>query len=487
MSAVACVNRFAVLVVAGILVAPSRGDEGRIGAPDVRPNVLFIVIDDLRAEIGCYGSTRVKTPNIDRLAATGMRFDRAYVQAAFCNPSRASFLTGLRPDTTRVLDNATWFRSALPNAVTLPQLFKNSGYHTVRIGKIFHGERSMDDPEGWHAALYPKGTERGRRGEGRNLTDGKVAWCRWMAAEGDDEDQADGQIAREAAAFLRGRRGTGTALPFFLAVGFHKPHDPFVAPARYFETYPLESLELHEDPEARTPDLPLAVPQMWKVEFDRFSALERREFLRAYYACTTFVDAQIGKVLRSLEECGLAETTVVLLVSDHGYHLGEHGWWNKNTLFELTARTPMIVRASRTRAKGKACSRLVEFIDIYPTLAELCGLSTPEGLAGRSFVPLLDAPELTWKEATFTQLMRGSVEGRTVRTERWRYTEWDGGRQGTELYDHGSDPGEYRNVAGEPRNAGTLARLKALLRGGAHEPVRRSPSPRNGENDREPE
>jgi uncharacterized sulfatase len=220
-------------------------------AEPARPNALFIAIDDLRAELGCYGADHVKTPNIDRLAAQGMRFDRAYVQAAFCNPSRASFLTGLRPDDTGVLGNRTWFRRNLPNAVTLPQLFKQNDYYTMRLGKIFHGTQSMDDPKGWHEAIFPKITERGLRGEGRNLTDGKVKWCRWKAAEGDDLDQPDGQIAQLAVDFLKKKHEQ----PFFLAVGFHKPHDPFIAPARYFEGYPLDSLRLHRDPPDRSPDV----------------------------------------------------------------------------------------------------------------------------------------------------------------------------------------------------------------------------------------
>ena len=431
-------------------------------AVPARPNVLFIAIDDLRTEIGCYGADHVRTPNIDRLAAQGMRFDRAYVQAAFCNPSRASFLTGLRPDVTNVLDNGTWFRRNLPDAVTLPQMFKQNGYYTMRLGKIFHGTQSMDDPQGWHQAVYPQATERGLRGEGRNLTDGKVKWCRWKAAEGDDLDQPDGQIARLAVAFLKERHEQ----PFFLAVGFHKPHDPFIAPARYFEGYPLHSLRLHRDPPDRSPDVPLAIPGTWKTPFDEFSDQERREFLRAYFACTTFVDAQVGKVLDALDQSGGRDNTVVILISDHGYHLGERGWWNKNTLFELTSRTPMIAYAPQMKAKGKSCRRLVEFVDIYPTLAELCGLKPPTGLAGRSMAPLLDDPDQPWKEAAFMQLVRGAAEGRTVRTERWRYTEWDQGRQGVELYDHDSDPGEYRNLAEDAKYAQIVSSLRQLLRQG---------------------
>lgn len=447
---------------AAALVSLAISIQAAATADPPRPNVLFIAIDDLRTELGCYGADHVRTPNIDRLAAQGMRFDRAYVQAAFCNPSRVSFLTGLRPDNTRVLGNRTWFRDNLPDAVTLPQLFKQNGYYTLRLGKIFHGAESMEDPQAWHEAIYPKVTERGLRGEGRNLTDGKVKWCRWKAAEGDDLDQPDGQIAQLAVDFLKKRHEQ----PFFLAVGFHKPHDPFIAPARYFDGYPLDSLRLHRDPPDRSPDVTLAIPGTWKTPFDEFTDQERREFLRAYYACTTFVDAQVGKVLRALDESGARDNTVVILISDHGYHLGERGWWNKNTLFELTARTPMIIYAPQMRAKGQSCRRLVEFVDIYPTLTDLCGVTSPANLAGRSAAPLLDDPDQPWKQAAYMQLVRGAAEGRTVRTERWRYTEWDQGRQGIELYDHDDDPGEYHNLANDPQHAATVIKLRKLLREG---------------------
>ncbi len=435
-------------------------------ANNSRPNVLFIAIDDLRTELGCYGRSHVHSPNIDALAERGMRFDRAYVQAAFCNPSRASFLSGLRPDDTQVLGNKQWFRRTLPNAVTMPQLFKESGYTTVRIGKIYHGTESMEDPKAWTRAVYPQGTDLGKQGEGRNLTDGKVRWCRWMAAEGDDEDQPDGQIAALAVEFL----ARDQQRPFFLAVGFHKPHDPFVAPARYFDYYPPERVRLNRDPSDRSPELPVALPNGWKIEFDKFDDVKRREFLRAYLACISFVDAQVGKVLDALKATGHDRDTIVVLVSDHGYHLGERGWWNKNTLFELTARTPMIVYTPQMKAAGQPCSRLVEFVDIYPTIAEYCGLTPPDNLAGRSFLPLLDNPDQSWKDAAFMQLVRGPVDGRTVRTERWRYTEWDGGAEGVELYDHDTDPGEYHNLAADPNCKKIVTELQTLLRRGPPRP-----------------
>jgi uncharacterized sulfatase len=438
-------------------------------------NVLFIMADDLRADLGCYGHAIVRSPNIDKLAARGMRFDRAYCQYPVCNPSRASLLTGLRPDRTRILDNNTQFRKTLPDVVTLPQLFRQNGYFTASLGKIFHRgltmedlRSDMDDPKSWDAARYFQATERGNRGDGRNLTEGRVAWCRWLAAEGDDDDQPDGQISREAIRMLEEHRDR----PFFLALGFHKPHDPFIAPKKYFDFYSLEKLKPPEEPPDRSSDVPLAIPAGGKKEFDRFSDKERREFIRAYYAGVSFTDAQIGKVVEALDRLKLADKTIIIFLGDHGYHLGERGWWNKSTLFELSARAPLIVFAPQMKAKGKSSSRLVEFVDIYPTLVELCGLKPPSPLEGRSFRPLLDEPARAWKEAAFTQVQRGRIAGYSVRTERWRYTEWDEARAGLELYDHEYDPHEYHNLAEEPKHEKIRAKLKQLLSDGTR---RRSP------------
>jgi uncharacterized sulfatase len=426
-------------------------------------NVLFIVSDDLRTEIGCYGCKAVKTPNIDRLAAQGMRFDNAYVQAAFCNPSRVSLLTGLRPDRTKVLTNRLMFRDVLPDVVTLPQLFKQNGYYTYNLGKIFHGGARMNDPKSWSKAEHPAATDVGRKGEGRNLTGGTLKWCKWLAAEGTDEDQPDGQIAAKAVAFLKQKHDK----PFFLGVGFMKPHDPFHAPAKYYDLYPPEQLGLYRDPLGRPADSIYATGGGgFAKAFDKFTDTERREFLRSYYACISFMDAQLGKVLDALESTGLDKSTIVILISDHGYHLGERNWWNKNTLFELTARTPMIAYVPRMKAKGRPCKRIVEFVDIYPTLTELCGITPPPGLAGRSFAPLLDDPKKKWKEAAFMQLIRGPVMGRTIRTERFRYTEWDKGQKGAELYDHQNDPGEYYNLIRNARYAAERKTLRERLRAG---------------------
>jgi iduronate 2-sulfatase len=329
----------------------------------------------------------------------------------------------------------------------------------MRLGKIFHGGDNMEDPKAWDVAIYPRVTEAGRKGEGRNLTGGKIKWCWWQAAEGTDEDQPDGQIAARAVEFLNQTHEQ----PFFLALGFYKPHDPFVAPKKYFEPYPQDKVKVHVDPAGRSPTHPLALGGGWKVEFDRFTDRERLEFRRAYYAGTSFVDAQIGKVIDVLKRRGLLENTIVVLLGDHGYHLGERGWWNKNTLYELSCRAPLIVYAPGMKADGRSCTRVVEFVDIYPTLAELCRLEPPADLEGRSLCRLLNDPAEPWVEEAFTQVQRGPTPGWSVRTPRWRYIEWGQGRAGAELYDHNADPGEWHNLADSPEHAGTRSQLRRLV------------------------
>ncbi|MFW6169850.1 MAG: sulfatase [Planctomycetota bacterium] len=420
-------------------------------------NILFVAIDDMR-DVSSYDPV-VQTPNLDRVGEMSMTFDRAYVQATFCNPSRASFLTGLRPQQTGVLDNRTHFRDNVPDVITLPQLFRKSGYDTVRLGKIFHGAASMDDPESWDVAKYPQGTARGKQGERWYPPDKRPGWCWALAAEGTEEDQADGQIAKQAAEFLRGEREK----PFFLAVGFHKPHDPFVAPKRYFDLYPRDELQLHETPACASPTPSLQIGGAWKKAFDRFSDDDRRRFLQAYYAATSFMDAQLGKVLDALEEAGLADETIIIVLSDHGYHLGERGWWNKATLYEYSARSPLWMRDPGMKAAGTRYAKPVEFLDIYPTLVELAGLEPPSHLAGRSLAPLLDDPDHSRQAVAYTVLRRGQKLLQAVRTPRWRYINLgpDGER---ELFDHHADPGDWRNLANEPQYQNTCQELEELLR-----------------------
>ena len=430
-----------------------------------RPNVLFIVADDLRNSLGAYGDDAAYSPNFDRLAKRGVLFDRAYVQYPVCNPSRASILTGLLPEATRVLDNETFFRTTLPDIVTLPQRLMQEGYFTASLGKIFHRGGTMEevneswaDAASWSHIRFYQGTPLGQQGEGRNLTGGALAWARWLAADGTDEDQPDGQIAAEAVRLIEEKRES----PFFIGIGFHKPHDPFIAPKKYFDLYPLEKIRLPQDPPDRSPEERLAIPNAFR-EFQSFTDQDRREFKRAYMAGVSFMDAQLGKVLDALDRNNLWDRTLIIFVGDHGYHLGEHGWWNKSTLFELSTRAPLVVYAPRARGNGHTARGLVEFVDLYPTLMELTGVTAPHKLAGTSLVPLLDDPTRTGKEAAYTVVTRGRILGRTIRTDRWRYTEWDEGKEGVELYDHLSDSGEYHNMARDPRHAETVGQMKALL------------------------
>jgi uncharacterized sulfatase len=461
-------SRAALGAIAALLLPTAAATAAGAEASAKKTNVLFIVVDDLRPSLGCYGDPEVKSPNIDRLAARGVRFDRAYCQYPVCNASRTSFLTGLRPDTTGVFPNDVPFRTKLPGVVTLPQLFREHGYFTAGLGKLFHQGLDANgkpvffqDLKSWDECRNHEATPAGRRGEGRSLTGGELAWCRWLEAEGGDEDQSDGQNAADAVRLIEAHRDS----PFFIGVGFHKPHDPFIAPRRYFEPYPLDRIRLARDPDDCTPDLPLALPKGANLaHFSRFTDRERREFRRAYYAGISFMDAQLGKLLDALDRLGLWENTVVVLLGDHGYHLGEHGWWNKVTVFELSARPPLIVWAPGAKGMGRSASGIVEFVDLYPTIADLCGLEPPSGLAGTSFRPLLDDPSRAGKRAAYTQVVRGTHMGRSVRSDRWRYTEWDGGAQGVELYDHDVDPLDYHNLAADPQRAGTIADLKQLLR-----------------------
>ncbi|VTT99783.1 iduronate-2-sulfatase : Sulfatase OS=Dyadobacter fermentans (strain ATCC 700827 / DSM 18053 / NS114) GN=Dfer_2051 PE=4 SV=1: Sulfatase [Gemmataceae bacterium] len=439
------------------------------GEPARPPNVLFIVSDDLNCDLGCYGHMVVKSPNLDRLAATGVRFDRAYIQYPVCNPSRTSFLTGLRPTTTRVMDNATHFRRPLPDAVTLPELFRKNGYESIGLGKVFHRglspddtKKEMDDPRSFDRVLYGQTTAAGNKGDGRNLTGGTLAWCRWLAAEGADGEQADGQLADEAVKVLGEKRDK----PLFLAVGFYRPHDPFQSPKKYFELYDSSKFDLPKSPEGYKPPYPLSLAGgALAVAFDGFTDKERREFLHAYYAGISFMDAQVGRLLDALDKNKLSDNTIVVFLGDHGYELGVRNWWNKNTLFERSCRTPLIVRAPGAKGNGTPSAALAEFIDLYPTLADLCALKdVPKELEGASLRGLLGDPSRKHKDAALTVVKRGPVLGRSVRTERYRYTEWDGGSKGAELYDHATDPGEWVNLADKPEMAKTRAELSALIK-----------------------
>lgn len=448
-------------------------------------NVLFITSDDLNTTLGVYGDTFVGTPNLVRLAQRGVRFDRAYCQFPLCNPSRSSFLTGLRPDRTRVRDNEAKFRDADPNIVTLPQLFRKNGYRVARVGKLFHygvpgqiGTNGLDDPESWDQVVNPKGRDKDDESKIVSIKPGSGlgATLSWLAAEGTDEDQTDGKSASAAIRLLEENRDR----PFFLAVGFFRPHTPYVAPKKYFDPYRLDRIILAQNPPDDRADIPPAALTTHAGEAT-ITEDQQRHAIQAYDASVTFMDAQVGRLLDALDRLNLSDRTIVVFLSDHGYHLGEHGLWQKMSLFEESARVPLIVAQPGRKANGQPCLRLAELVDVYPTLAELCGLAPPAGLDGRSLAPLLDEPLQPWKNAAFTEVTRGPRNarflGRSIRTERYRYTEWDEGRRGVELYDHSADQDEFRNVAAVGDYGPDLAILRTILRRGRPGDSRTEPAP----------
>ncbi|GAB4171006.1 MAG: sulfatase [Terrimicrobiaceae bacterium] len=452
---------------------------------DRRPNVLFLAVDDLRPAIAAAGDPLAITPNLDRLVQSGVMFANAYCQQAVCHPSRASLLTGVRPDTSGIYDLVTPIRDKLPDVVTLPQLFRQSGYHVVGRGKIFHGK--LDDPASWDSAPSEGRTLKGKLyalpenrqpetpiEEGKPRTRGPA----YERADVADNTYPDGILADEAVELLKTL--SKNRQPFFLAVGFLKPHLPFCAPAKYWDLYDREKLW---PPPTRC--IPPGVPEWtsqpgWELRnayqipngqgeplYEDFEKTLRH----GYYACVSYVDAQIGRVLDALEAEGLDESTVVVLWGDHGYHVGDMGTWCKHTNYEVAVHAPLMMRAPGYRG-GQVVKRPVEFLDIYPTLAELCHLKVPEHLEGQSLVPLLQDPNSTATSGlAFSQYPRGNKEkplmGYSVRKEQWRYTEWirtDAGQVVfRELYDLEGDPHVTRNLAGDPALKPIVEQLSKLL------------------------
>lgn len=436
---------------------PTRDIESE--RPEADRNVLFIVVDDLNTTLGCYGHPVVNTPNIDRLAQMGIRFNHAYCNYAVSGPSRSSFLTGLRPETINVLDNNTPLQSILGDRVTLPYLFKKNGFYTMSLGKVFHRDKEYNDPKAWDEIYSFTPTTVGKKGESRNMTAGALKWCEWMAAEGVDEDQADGQIAEKAVEFIKSEKDK----PFFLAVGFHKPHDPFIAPKEYFDMYPLEICDPPGIPPGWQPPYNHTLPGETAV-FNNFTDQDKREFLRSYYACVSFLDAQVGKLLKALEETNQLDNTLIVFFGDHGYHLGEHNWWNKVTIFEKGTNAPFIIAGQSVRVKGLVSDAMFEYIDIYPTLAELMKLNnTPQYLEGKSFAEMVYDPSKPFRSEVRAIVRRGEMLGHMVKTAKWRYVEWDNGLKGNELYDQITDPIEYNNLAGNIEYADLISELRTLL------------------------
>ena len=446
------------------------GALGAAAAPKRPLNVLFVVSDDLTSTaLGCYGHPLVQSPHIDSLARNGVRFDRAYCQYALCAPSRASFMTGLRPDTTRVLTNGPDFRDFIPNHVTMPQLFKNNGYQAIREGKMFHmgvpttvGTDRWQDAASWTHNGSPQGKEQNSKGDGKNMTPhiGPGVAMQYVKTP-DASEQADFDAANRAIAHLEKHRND----PFFLGLGFVRPHVPFVAPSEYFDRYPLSKIRLARNPADDLNDIPALVPRTLGATAGNMKMNEdqQMEALRAYYAAISFMDDQLGRVLKALDGLGLRENTVIVFQSDHGWHLGEHTFWQKRSLMEESAKVPLLISAPGRKARGQVCRSLVELVDVYPTVAGLCGLAAPANLEGRTMQPLLDNPKQAHKTVARTQLNAGKTEGRAVRTADFRYIRWTTPEEtAEELYDHRKDPREFTNVAGDKRYAKELARHRAI-------------------------
>lgn len=450
-----------------------------------RMNVLFIAVDDLRPEMGCYGNGPVKTPNIDKLASTGTVFNRAYCQQAVCGPSRASLLTGARPDTTKVYDLRTHFRKAMPDVITLPQHFKNNGYTSIALAKIHHGreEDAVSYSEKmWHGKGHPsarfgyllkenqeivRDLIRKQKSEGKK-TKRRPCGPAYENADVPDNYYGDGITADVAIEHLNRLKDE----PFFLGVGFRKPHLPFKAPEKYYDLYDHQDIKLPDNMYA-----PKDVPEIALTQWGELrsyygipkkgplSAEMAKQLIHCYYASVSYVDAQIGRVVDELDKLGLRDNTIIVLWGDHGWQLGEHNLWCKHTNFDIATRVPLIFSVPGQKKIGTKSNALVELVDIYPTLAQAAGLSLPSHLEGTSVMPLLDNPDQSWKTAAFSQYpRRGNIMGYSMRTDRYRYNRWvkrsTGELVGMELYDHQVDPDENINVAGKPENAALLKQLE---------------------------
>ncbi len=449
-----------------------------------KPNVLFLISDDLNHYLGCYGDPRAKTPHLDALAERGVRFDKAYCAFPLCGPSRNSMLTGLYPNSSGILANSQIFRQTIPSHLSLSQAFRLDGYFAARIGKLYHynvpnsiGTNGHDDPGSWELELNPAGVDRLELDDVFTLTPGQYGGTlSWLASPKSDEHHTDAKLAADAEWVLE-RCAKDKSRPFFLAVGFYRPHTPYVAPKEpWFGLYDPAEMPLFPTVDQNPPEVPAAALASYKKDQDQLTDDLRRQCVHAYYASISFMDAQVGRVVAALDRLGLAENTILVFTSDHGYHMGEHGLWQKQSLFEGSARVPLMIVAPGVTNAGGVAATPVSHVDLYPTLAELAGVKTPENLQGQSLVPILKYPSAKGRGWALTQVARGGggggkakaggkrFFGYSLRTERWRYTEWDEGAKGAELYDHGNDPGELANLAGKPEHAVTVAELSGQLR-----------------------
>lgn len=456
--------RFLFCVSVFTCIATTNPSRGWAAEP---PNILFLICDDLNCDIGCYGHPLVKTPNIDRLASRGIRFGQAYCQYPLCGPSRASFMTGLYADQTLIRRNAIYIREHVPNVTTMSQLFRNAGYQATRIGKIYHynvpkqiGTGGHDDPYSWDQTINPRGRDKDDEEQIFSLRKGSFGGTlSWLAADGTDKEQTDGIAATEAVQLLQDYAQSNQN--FFLAVGLFRPHTPFVAPKKYFDLYPPRLVHIPTIPKDYLTTLPTPARISITRKKDQLNLDPELgiKAIQAYYASISFADAQLGRILDALDETKLSKNTIVIFTSDHGYHMGEHGHWQKTTLFENAARVPLIM-AGPGIATGHDASSIAEMVDLYPTLADLAGIDPPRFTSGISLKDGLIDPGKAPRTAALTQYENGY----SIRTHRYRYTEWgEQGSDGKELYDHQSDPAEMHNLAEHQDQRQTISRLAELL------------------------
>ena len=463
------------IALAILVVVPSVAWPFQSGSQP-RRNVLFIISDDLNNRLGCYGDPLAKTPNLDKLAARGVRFERAYCTFPLCGPSRNAIMTGLYPNSNGILQNGQIFRQTIPKHPSLSQTLRLSGYLAGRIGKLYHynvpnsvGTNGHDDPASWELEINPAGVERmEEHPKIKTLVPNQFgATLSWYASPAPESQHTDSMQAADAAWVLE-RCAKDTSRPFMLAVGFFRPHTPYVAPKSYFDLHDPETMEIVNDVEEDRKDIPAPALASGKKEQDEMSPETTREALQAYYASISFMDAQVGKVIDALDRLGLTDSTLIVFTSDHGYHLGEHGLWQKMSLFEESARVPLLIVGPDIGRPGTVVTTPVSHIDLYPTVLEFTGQATDATLHGQSLLPLMRDPSNAGRGWALTQVTRGGADnkffGYSLRTEDWRYTEWDEGKRGRELYDHRVDPGERTNLASASEHRETVESLSSQLR-----------------------
>jgi len=423
-------------------------------------NVLFIIADDLNCALGAYGDPLAITPNIDKLAKIGVVFGNTHVQYPLCGPSRVSLMTGLYPDQTKSKKLRLYVRQTIPDVVTIGQKFRKENYHSVRVGKIYHyhnprdiGTAGHDDSYTWDQTVNPYGRDKIEeyklKGLKSKLDGGTLSW---LQADGNDEEQTDGIGATETIGFLDEFSKSGEN--FFLAFGLYRPHVPFVAPKKYFDLYDINDFKVPQstDDYLNTIPKPAAISVRRKKEQVDIDPNLAKEIKHAYYATTSFVDAQIGRVLDKLKETGLDKNTIVVFTSDHGYHLGEHGHWQKQTLFEDGTRVPLIIAGPGIKNNKEIINNPVELVDLYPTIMDLVQMQTPKFVSGKSIVPLLENSENIVRENALTELQvntgNGIAQGYSIKTKRYRLSQWEHkGVKAYELYDHYTDTSELNNIA----------------------------------------